>query len=132
MTKEKKAKTDKSKAEEKKKKWLSKEGELVVDVFKTKENIIIQTAIAGIKKDDLEIITEKDTVKIKGERKRPETGTPEEFYTKECFWGPFSREIVFPEETNPAKTKATMNQGVLTIKIPRIEKEVKKKVELDD
>lgn len=115
----------------KKKSWLSKEGELIVDVYQTDKSIIIQSPIAGVKKEDLEIVTEKDMVTIKGERNRPKDGDPEEFFTEECFWGPFSREIVLPEETDPSRTKATMKQGILTIKIPRIEREKRREIELE-
>lgn len=120
-------------AEKKKKKksWLSKEGELTVDVYQTEESIIIQAPIAGIKKEDIEIVTEKDMVTIKGERNRPKNGDPKEFFIEESFWGPFSREIVLPEETDPSRIKATMEQGILTIKIPRIEREKRREVELE-
>lgn len=113
--------------------WLSKEGKLIVDVFKTDDHIIIQTAIAGISKEDLEIMTEKDVVVIEGERTRPtKENKIEEFYKQECYWGDFKREIVLPEETDPSRTEATMNQGILTIKVPRIEREEKREIELED
>ncbi len=130
---EEKKEWENQKIEEKSKKgWLSKEGELVVDVYQTEENIVIQTAIAGIKKDDLEIITEKDMISIKGERERNEEEKIEEFFIEECFWGPFCREIVLPEETDPSRIKATMHQGILTIKVPRIEREKRREVELEE
>ncbi|MGM0438989.1 MAG: Hsp20/alpha crystallin family protein [Patescibacteria group bacterium] len=118
--------------EKSKKSWLSKEGELTVDVYQTEENIVIQTTIAGVSKDDLEIITEKDMVTIKGERERIEEEEIKEFFIEECFWGPFSREIVLPEETDPSRIKATMSKGVLTIKVPRIEREKRREIELEE
>ncbi len=114
------------------KNWLSKEGELTVDVYQTDKDIVIQTTIAGVVKEDLDIVTEKDMVSIKGERKRPENEKIEECFIEECFWGPFSREIVLPEETDPSRTKAIMSKGILTIKIPRIEREKKREIELKE
>ncbi len=113
------------------KKWLSKDGKLLVDIFQTEEEIVIQSVIAGVDKEELEIITEKDVVIIKGERKRPQEEI-KEFYSKECYWGPFSREIILPEETDPTRAKATMEKGILIIKVPKIEKEKKRKIELDE
>ena len=130
--KEKKEWENKDLDKKKKKSWLSKEGELTVDVYQTDKNIVIQTAIAGISKDDLEIVTEKDMVTIRGERERMEEEEIEEFFIEECFWGPFCKEIVLPEETDPSRIKATMNKGVLTIKVPRIEREKKRQIELED
>ena len=71
-------------------------------------------------------------VTIKGERKRLKTNNPTEFFIEECFWGPFSREIVLPEETDPSRAKATMQQGILTVKIPRIEREKRREIELEE
>ncbi len=132
MSENKKEEKNKNSGEKKSKSWLSKEGELTVDVYQTDKNIVIQTTIAGVSKDDLEIITEKDMVTIKGERERLENEEIEEFFIEECFWGPFSKEIVLPEETDPSRIKATMNQGVLTIKVPRIEREKRREVKLEE
>ncbi len=114
------------------KSWLSKEGELTVDVYRTEESVVIQTTIAGVSKEDLDIVTEKDMVTIKGERERPEKEKIEEFFIEECFWGPFCREIILPEETDPSRIKATMNKGVLTIKTPRIEREKRREIDLEE
>ncbi len=130
MSKKEKDWTNK-KLDKEEKSWLSKEGQLTVDVYKTDKHIVILSPIAGISKDDLEIVTEKDTVTIKGERKRPEKEKIDCFFTEECFWGPFSREVILPEETDPSRIEAEMKKGILTIKVPRIEKERKRKVELD-
>ncbi len=78
----------------------------------------------------MEIVTEKDLVVVRGERKRPEEKEVKEFYTKECYWGPFCREIILPEETDPSRAKATMEEGILTIRVPKIEREKKRKIEL--
>ncbi len=112
-----------------KKSWLSKEGELAVDVYSTEEDIIIQAPIAGVKREDLEIITEKDMVVIKGKRGRSEEKI-DKFYTKECFYGDFCREIILPEETDPSRIEANIEQGILTIKAPKIDREKKRKIDI--
>jgi HSP20 family protein len=101
--------------------WLKKEGELAVDVYETEKDLVIQAPIGGVKKEDLEIITEKDMVIIKGKRERPEEEV-KEFYTKECFYGNFRREVVLPEETDPSRLEADIKEGVLTVRAPKIER----------
>lgn len=108
----------------------SKKGELAVDVYETDHHIIIQAPIAGVKKDDLDITTEKDVVIIKGSRQRPEKRNIVNFYTTECFYGDFKREVVIPAETDPSRIEAKMEDGVLIIEIPKIEKEKMRKVEV--
>jgi len=56
---------------------------------------------------------------IKGDRQNPHEGDKKYFY-QECWWGPFSRKIVLPENIDIEKAEAQMEKGLLTIKIPKI------------
>lgn len=113
---------------EDKEKWLQPEGELAVDVYQTGEEIVIQSTIAGIKPESLDISVENDVVTIRGIRERPEETGERDYFYQECYWGPFSRKIILPEETDPSRTDATMKEGILTIRIPKIQKEKKRKI----
>lgn len=106
--------------------WLKSEGQLVVDVYETGGDIVIRTAIAGIKTEDLDISIENDTVVIKGERKESDEQSGKNYFYQECYWGSFSREIILPAEVNAGRAEATMKNGILTIRIPKIEREMKK------
>ena len=105
------------------------EGELGVDVFQTDNELVIQSAIAGVKIEDLEISIEREVIIIRGKRER-EIKENQDYFIKECFWGPFSREIIAPVEIDPGKTQASFNNGILTIKIPKIQREKKIKISL--
>lgn len=115
--------------EVKEKSWMKKEGELVVDVYETYNHVVIQAPVAGVKREDLEIVTEKDTVIIKGRRECPEREDIKEFYNQECFFGDFRREIIIPEETDPSNIEASIDNGILTILIPKTEKKERRKID---
>ncbi len=102
----------------------------MVDVYETEKHIIIQAPLAGVKHENLDITTEKDIVVIKGERKRPSQEEIKSFYTNECFFGNFQREVILPEETDPSRIEARMEEGILTIRVPKIEREKKRKIEV--
>ena len=91
--------------------------------------MVIQSAIAGINPEDLNITMEKDTMTIKGFRKKPldEEG---DYFTKECFWGAFKREIILPAEVDPGLIQATMKEGVLIIRLPKILREKKRVIKI--
>jgi len=112
-------------ATEGKEKWFEPEGELAIDVYQTETNLVIQTAIAGVKPENLDISMERDIIIVKGTREKPfvEEG---DYFTQECFWGPFSREVILPVEVNPDRAEATMKDGILTIRIPKILREKKR------
>ncbi len=120
----------KTEGKKKEKSWVRNEGKLAVDIYETEKDVVIQAPVAGVKKNDLEIVTEKDMVVIKGKRERPEKDEIKNFYTEECFFGEFKREVILPEETDPSRIEADMEDGVLTIRAPKIEKEKKRKIDV--
>src|SRR3990167_10078362 len=103
------------------------EGELVVDVFETDSDFVVLAAIAGVQIKDLDISVEKEMMIIKGDRQDPHEDPTNpstslrarKFFAQECYWGPFSRKIVLPENIDTNAAKAEINKGLLTIKIPK-------------
>ena len=119
--------------EEDKEKWPAfsgePEGELAIDVYQTESHLVIQSAIAGVKPEFLDISMERDIIAIKGRREKPfEEGG--DYFTQECYWGPFSREIILPVEVDPDRAEATMKEGILTIRIPKILREKKRMIKV--
>jgi HSP20 family protein len=118
---------EKKETEKPKEEWLEKEGELAVDMYQTDEELVIQSAIAGVKPEDLNLYLEDDVLFIEGERKRP-TEEKGDYFLQECYWGKFSRKIVLPVEINPEKISASFREGILTIRIQKISRERKRKI----
>lgn len=110
---------------------FQKEGQLTVDVFETDKEIIIQSVVAGVDPEDIDISIEKDMVSIKGKRERKVQERVENFFYQECFWGRFTREVVLPSEVDKNKAEASMKNGVLTIKIPKISTTNSKKLNIN-
>lgn len=111
--------------------WLNGEGRLAVNVYQTENDLVAQAAIAGIKADDVEVVIEDDVIVIKGERPNPldEDG---DYFIEECYWGPFSRKIILPVEVDSSRADAAMKDGVLTVRIPKIQREKKKKLTIKE
>ncbi|MCJ7786646.1 Hsp20/alpha crystallin family protein [Patescibacteria group bacterium] len=104
------------------------EGHWAVDVNQTDAELVIQSTIAGVKTENLDISIEADTVLIRGNRNEPPEQGEKNYFYQECYWGPFSRQIILPEETDPSRAEAVMKEGILTIRIPKIEREKKRKI----
>ena len=98
-------------------------GELVVDVFETGEHFVVLAAIAGVQIKDIDISLEKDMMVISGDRPDPHDNPEKKYFYQECYWGPFSRKVVLPENIDIDQADAQMDHGVLTIKIPKVESE---------
>ncbi|MCP6719423.1 MAG: Hsp20/alpha crystallin family protein [Patescibacteria group bacterium] len=103
------------------------EGQLAIDIYQTDLDLVIRSAIAGVKVKDLDLSIEEDLLTIRGERKRPDKEEGD-YFSQECYWGPFSREIILPVEIDPGRVEATLKEGVLIIRIPKILRENKRKI----
>ncbi|MFA4820190.1 MAG: Hsp20/alpha crystallin family protein [Candidatus Aenigmatarchaeota archaeon] len=110
---------EKKEIEENKSGIFDPEGELVVDVYETDKSFVVLAAIAGVLIKDMDISIEKDMMVIKGNRCDPHGNPGKKYFYQECYWGPFSRKIVLPENINIDEADAQMEKGLLTIKIPK-------------
>jgi len=103
--------------------WPSdEEGELMIDVYQTENDIVIKSTIAGASSKDIEVSITNDMITIRGTRQRDETVPQEKYYYQELYWGPFSRSIILPVDVNADKAKASIKDGILTVRLPKIEK----------
>ncbi len=106
------------------------EGQLTVDVYQTPEEIVVQSAVAGVEPEDLEINITNESVTIKGKREKKEKIEESDYIYQECFWGKFSRSIILPQEVDPEKSTATLKNGILTIKMPKLNRQKAKKLRI--
>ena len=108
--------------------WMNEEefeGQLAVDVYQTKDKIIVKAPIAGVKPEDIDVAISEDVVTIRGDRKDEFAVEKDNYYVQECFWGSFSRSVILPTSTVAEKAEASLKDGVLTIQIPKVVQEDK-------
>jgi HSP20 family protein len=111
--------------------WLTDyEGQLAVDVYQTADHVILKAPIAGVNPEDLEISITDEVINIKGERRQEEETVNENYFAQECYWGAFSRSFILPAAVSSDKAEATFKNGILTIKIPKLEKTKTKVIEI--
>ena len=106
------------------------EGQLTIDVYQTKDLIIIKSIIGGVRPENLDISITVDMITIKGTRINPDEIKSDDYYYQECFWGCFSRSIILPCDVKAEKVEATMKNGILTVKLPKIEKNSSMKIKV--
>ena|SRR3989344_5492415 len=107
-------------------KWIEEENdeaELAVDVYQTNADIVVQTFVAGVKPEDLELLIARDIITIRGKREESRNIDEENYFIKELYWGRFSRTISLPQEVEPEEVEATEKHGLLTIKLQKVDKE---------
>lgn len=106
------------------------EGQLAIDVYETPSEIVIKSTIAGVKIEDLDIGIEENTVNIRGARHNEEKVRGEDYFYQECYWGTFSRSIILPTEVDNENASAALEDGILTIRLPKIKKAKETKIKI--
>lgn len=104
------------------------EGQLMVDMYQTPQEIVIETMVAGIRPEDLNVSIGRDMVTIRGSRDRERSVTDEDYFYKELFWGTFSRTIVLPHEVDVDLAEAMEKNGLLSLRLPKIDKDKQMKL----
>ena len=111
--------------------WLPEyEGQLTVDVYQTKDDVVIQTIVAGVKPEDVDITIANDKVTIEGERKKQVDVPTEDYFYQECYWGHFSRSVVLPVDVDVDHVEAKVKDGILTVTLPKAAKARVRKVQV--
>ena len=103
------------------------EAELAIDIYQTSGTIIIQTFVAGVRPEDLELTIGRDTVTIRGKREENKNINEEDYFAKELYWGKFSRIVSLPAEE---EVEATEKHGLLTVKMQKVDKEKKSNIKV--
>ncbi len=98
------------------------EGQLTLDVYQTDTEVVIKSTIAGVKPEDLDISITNDMITVKGIRRKDESVSKNNYYYQELYWGAFSRAVILPVDVDADKARASIKNGILTIRLPKIEK----------
>lgn len=103
--------------------WMISQGgmDLAVDMYETKDDVVVKTALPGVKPEDVDINVAGDVLTIRGETKEEKETNEENYLRKERRYGAFSRSVTLPSGLQTEKAEATFDKGVLTLKIPKSE-----------
>ena len=103
-----------------------------VNTRETEDAYIVEIDVPGVKKEDIKvnIDPEKRTLTISGERKFTEEAKKEDYYKIESAYGKFMRTFSLPENIDIDNIDAKTEDGVLTIKLPKVKKEEKEVKEI--
>src|SRR3989344_3042450 len=106
--------------------WLkdnAEEGELAVDVYQTPDAIVVKAMISGVKPEDLNISISREMVTIRGKREEMDAVSNADYFQKELYWGTFSKTILLPAEVEPEEAEAIERHGLLTLHLPKIDRQ---------
>ena len=105
-------------------------GQLAVDVYETKEKLVVKGRVAGVNKNDLDVSISDNTLTIQGTLSSGSEDDVENYFLQECYWGEFSRSIVLPVPVKEDEIEAVLKDGVLTISFAKVKQDTVKKIQV--
>lgn len=101
-----------------------------IDLYQTKDAVIVQTPLPGVDADKVNIAVENDVLTIEGSTKQKTEVDERDYYRKEIRSGSFHRSVALPVAVNGDKAAATFENGMLTVTIPKEERAKPKAVKI--
>jgi len=102
-----------------------------LDIYQDKDNVIVETPLAGIKPEDVKISIENDVLTMEGKTGKKSEVEEANYYRKEVRYGTFHRSVALPAAVNGEKAKAVYEDGVLKIIVPKEERAKAKEVKVE-
>ena len=109
---------------------MNREIQPLIDMYQTKDELVVKATVPGVKEDDIEINIADDVLTIKGKAEGRQEVKDEDYLYREHYHTSFARSIGLPGSLKTEKAEASTDDGVLTIRIPKAEEAKPKKVEV--
>ncbi|MFA5106853.1 MAG: Hsp20/alpha crystallin family protein [Patescibacteria group bacterium] len=93
-----------------------------IDVYQTKDAVVVETTLAGVRPEDVNISIENDIMTIEGSMEKKSEVEDKEYYRKEIRSGSFHRSVALPAAVKGDKAQAVYDNGVLKITVPKEER----------
>jgi HSP20 family protein len=100
-----------------------------LDLYQSSDNVVAVVELPGMRKEDIDISLHDGTLTISGERKRESTGD-EKAERTERYIGTFRRSIALPTTVDVNKVRASYQDGILTVTLPKAEEAKPKQIQV--
>lgn len=92
-----------------------------VDIYETDDALVFEAELPGMSKDDVNIEIHNNTLILRGQRKHEAEVKDEHYHRVERAYGTFQRSFVLPTTVDQEKVQATYRDGVLELRLPKLE-----------
>jgi HSP20 family protein len=102
-----------------------------VDVYQDKDNVIVTAEVPGLEQKNVDLSITGSTIALKGNKEQEREVKEQDYHRVERSYGSFQRVIDLPCEVDAAKAKAKLENGVLTVTLPKSEAHKPKQISID-
>jgi HSP20 family protein len=103
-----------------------------VNISTTDKDVVVQAELPGFKKDEINLNVTESFIEISAHKKQEKIEKTEKHFRQEMSTGSVKRAFTLPDKVDPDNAKAKLENGLLTIILPKLSigKKKRKKVEI--
>jgi HSP20 family protein len=101
-----------------------------MEMYEEKDGLVIKTELPGVRKEDLDISITGDVLSLKAEKKQEEVSEGRDYYLCERSFGQYSRSVSLPFAVDTGKVEATLENGLLEIRLSKAEEAKAKQIDV--
>ncbi len=101
-----------------------------VDILEGKDAIHLFMELPGVRKEDVAISVQDETITIKGGKHRDSESSDEQYLVNERRYGSFERSFALPSNVNRDKIDASLKDGILKVTLAKVKESEPKKIEI--
>lgn len=102
-----------------------------INIWRSTDGVVVTAEIPGIALETVDLTVHQNTLTLKG-RREPDVNEPDvSYHRRERTYGPFSRSIALPFAVDSEKVRASAQNGILTIELPRPETDKPRKIKIN-
>jgi HSP20 family protein len=102
-----------------------------VDIYETDGTLVLKAELPDMRREDIDVSVENNTLTIRGERKLDQEINQESFHRVERAYGSFVRSFSLPNTVDSGRIAAEYKNGVLTVKLPTREEAKPRQIQID-
>ena len=102
-----------------------------IDMYETKDELVVTAELPGLNEKDIHLSINGDMLSVRGERHWNQEAKQDTYYRTERWYGKFERTLPLPMPVQAEKVKASYRDGVLTVKLPKVEEIKPKEIKID-
>jgi HSP20 family protein len=103
---------------------------MTLDVHEANDELIVKAELPGVEKDSFDVMIDGELLRIEAEKKGEDETQEGSYYLRERHYGKFSRALSLPFPVDSGKASATLENGVLEIRLPKAEEAKSKRIEV--
>lgn len=104
----------------------------VVDLVETPSEFVLRVELPGLVRDDVEVEADPRSLVIRGEKRYAREVEQQRYHRMECRYGRFERRFGLPVDVDPDLVEARLQEGVLMVRVPKLQSQAARRIEIQD